>query len=76
MNRRDMLILTGSLAVGLKAMPEVADVMRDGKHIDTRPVSEIGDRSELIRLMIGKTVFEKYIPKEAPSDEGRCGSDQ
>ena len=44
-------------------------VMRDGKHIDTRPVSEIGDRSELIRLMIGKTVFEKYIPKEKPSDE-------
>ena len=39
-------------------------VMRDGKHIDTKPISEIKDRSELIRMMIGKTVFEQYVPKE------------
>jgi ribose transport system ATP-binding protein len=39
-------------------------VMRDGRHIDTRPVSEIKNRSELIRMMIGKTVFEEYTPKE------------
>ena len=39
-------------------------VMRDGKHIDTRPVSEIKDRSELIKMMIGKTVFEEYTPRE------------
>ena len=39
-------------------------VMRDGRHIDTRPVSEVGDRSQLIRMMIGKTVFEQYTPKE------------
>jgi ribose transport system ATP-binding protein len=39
-------------------------VMRDGKHIDTRPVAEIKDRSELIRMMIGKTVFEEYTPRE------------
>jgi ribose transport system ATP-binding protein len=39
-------------------------VMRDGRQIDTKPVSEIKDRSELIRMMIGKTVFEKYTPKE------------
>jgi ribose transport system ATP-binding protein len=39
-------------------------VMRDGKHIDTKPLSEIKDRSELIRMMIGKTVFEQYVPKE------------
>ena len=39
-------------------------VMRDGRHIDTRPLSEIEDRSELIRMMIGKTVFEAYTPKE------------
>jgi len=38
-------------------------VMRDGRHIDTKPVSEIRDRSELIRMMIGKTVFEQYTPK-------------
>jgi ribose transport system ATP-binding protein len=39
-------------------------VMRDGKHIDTKPVLEIKDRSELIKMMIGKTVFEQYTPKE------------
>ena len=39
-------------------------VMRDGRHIDTKPVSEIKERSELIKMMIGKTVFEEYTPKE------------
>jgi ribose transport system ATP-binding protein len=39
-------------------------VMRDGRHIDTRPVAQIKDRSELIRMMIGKTVFEQYTPRE------------
>ncbi|HSB03222.1 MAG TPA: sugar ABC transporter ATP-binding protein [Anaerolineales bacterium] len=39
-------------------------VMRDGKHIDTKPVSEVKDRSELIKMMIGKTVFEQYTPRE------------
>jgi ribose transport system ATP-binding protein len=43
--------------------------MRDGKHIDTKPVAEIQDRSELIRMMIGKTVFEAYTPKKDPSQE-------
>jgi ribose transport system ATP-binding protein len=44
-------------------------VMRDGRHIDTRPVSAIKDRAELIRLMIGKTVFEAYAPKPGPARE-------
>jgi ribose transport system ATP-binding protein len=44
-------------------------VMRDGKHIDTRPVSAIKDRSELIRMMIGKHVFEAYTPKPERSRE-------
>ena len=39
-------------------------VMRDGKHIGTKPVKEIKDRSELVRMMIGKTVFEQYTPPE------------
>jgi ribose transport system ATP-binding protein len=44
-------------------------VMRDGRHIDTKPVSEIRDRAELIHMMIGKTVFEQYTPrKEACKD--------
>ncbi len=39
-------------------------VMRDGRHIDTKPVAQIRDRSELVKMMIGKTVFEHYTPKE------------
>jgi ribose transport system ATP-binding protein len=39
-------------------------VMRDGRHICTEPVAEVKDRSELIHMMIGKTVFEEYKPKE------------
>ena len=45
---------------------ELADyvtVMRDGRHIDTRPIAMVSDRSELIKLMIGKTVFEEYVPR-------------
>lgn len=44
-------------------------VMRDGKHIETKPVAEVKNRSELIKMMIGKTVFESYIPKEKISEE-------
>jgi ribose transport system ATP-binding protein len=43
---------------------DTVTVMRDGRHIDTRPVSEIENRAELIKMMIGKTVFEHYTPKE------------
>lgn len=39
-------------------------VMRDGKHIDTKPVKQVQNRSELIKLMIGKTVFEQYTPRD------------
>ena len=39
-------------------------VLRDGKHIATKPVSDIERRSELVKMMIGKTVFEEYTPKE------------
>jgi len=39
-------------------------VLRDGKHIDTKPLSEVNGRSELIKMMIGRTVFEQYTPKE------------
>lgn len=44
-------------------------VMRDGNHICTKPVAEIKDRSELIKMMIGKTVFEQYIPSQSVSEE-------
>ena len=36
-------------------------ILRDGEHIETKPVNEIKDKSELINMMIGKTVKEKYI---------------
>ncbi|HOQ97958.1 MAG TPA: sugar ABC transporter ATP-binding protein, partial [Anaerolineae bacterium] len=42
-------------------------VMRDGRHIDTRPMAAVRDRAELIKMMIGKTVFEQYTPKEGAS---------
>ena len=42
---------------------DTVTVMRDGKHVATRPVSEVKDRAELIRMMIGKTVFEGYQPR-------------
>ena len=44
-------------------------VMRDGQHIDTKPVAQIRDRSELVKMMIGKTVFEHYTPRESESQE-------
>ena len=44
-------------------------VMRDGAHIDTKPVAQIQDRSELIKMMIGKTVFEQYAPREGHCED-------
>jgi len=44
-------------------------VMRDGKHVATKPICEVRDRSELVQLMIGKTVIESYVPKETQSDQ-------
>jgi len=44
-------------------------VLRDGQHIGTKPLSEVKDRSELIKMMIGKTVFEQYTPRETECDD-------
>lgn len=44
-------------------------VMRDGKHIETKAVAEVKDRSELIKMMIGKTVFESYIPRQSQTEQ-------
>ncbi|MDP6542945.1 MAG: sugar ABC transporter ATP-binding protein [Phycisphaerae bacterium] len=44
-------------------------VMRDGAHIETKPVGEVEDRSELIKLMIGKAVYEEYIPRDLAGAE-------
>lgn len=44
-------------------------VLRDGRHIDTKPMAEVKDRAELIKMMIGKTVFEQYTPKEEAASD-------
>jgi ribose transport system ATP-binding protein len=44
-------------------------VLRDGQHIGTKPLSEVKDRSELIKMMIGKTVFEQYTPRETECED-------
>ena len=44
---------------------EIADyvsVLRDGKLVGTRARSEITSRQELIKMMIGKTIVEDYVP--------------
>lgn len=51
-------------------------VMRDGRHIETKAVNEIADRAELIKLMIGKTVYESYMPPEQPPTEPILQVDQ
>ena len=44
-------------------------VMRDGMQVGTKPVAQIQDRSELIKMMIGKTVFEQYTPREGHCED-------
>ncbi len=44
-------------------------VMRDGKHIATKPLSEVDGRAELIDMMIGRTAFQNYTPRTAVTDE-------
>ena len=51
---------------------ELADevtVMRDGRHIETKPITAVKDRAELIKMMIGKTIYETYIPPEEKPKE-------
>ena len=39
-------------------------VLRDGKMVSTKPCKEINSRSELIKMMIGKVLYEEYIPNK------------
>jgi ribose transport system ATP-binding protein len=41
---------------------ETVTVLRDGKHIATKPLKDIAGRSELIKMMIGRSVFQSYTP--------------
>ncbi|GAL20934.1 ribose ABC transport system ATP-binding protein RbsA [Vibrio maritimus] len=44
-------------------------VMRDGKHIATKPMSEVDGRAELIDMMIGRSIMHDYSPRDAITDE-------
>lgn len=49
----------------LEEIMELADyvtVLRDGKHIATKPRAEIENRQNLIHMMIGKIIAEDYVP--------------
>ncbi len=43
-------------------------VLRDGKHIDTKPMAEVGERQDLIKMMIGKVIVEDYVPSDVDHD--------
>lgn len=48
---------------------DAVTVLRDGKHIATKPMSDIAGRSELIELMIGRNVIQNYMPRTTVTDE-------
>lgn len=58
----------------LEEILELADditVLRDGKHISTKPRSAVKDRQELIHDMIGKVIVEDYVPNEIDRSQKR-----
>jgi ribose transport system ATP-binding protein len=66
-NLREQNVTVIYISHRLDEIFEIGDyvtVLRDGRHIDTKPLSEVNGRAELIKMMIGKTVFEQYTPKE------------
>jgi ABC-type sugar transport system ATPase subunit len=57
----------------LEEVMELADyitVLRDGRHVATKPRAEISDRQDLIKMMIGKVLVEGYIPNKI--EENKC----
>ena len=48
---------------------DAVTVFRDGKHIATKPLSDVAGRSELIKMMIGRSVFQDYAQRKAVTDE-------
>ena len=48
---------------------DAVTVLRDGKHIATKPLADVAGRSELIEMMIGRTVFQAYTPRATVTDE-------
>ncbi len=51
----------------LEEIFQIADyvtILRDGRLIDTKGISEISSKSEIIKMMTGKIVTENYIPSD------------
>jgi ribose transport system ATP-binding protein len=48
---------------------DTVTVLRDGKHIATRPLAQVGGRAALIELMIGRSVFREYEPRDVAGHE-------
>lgn len=44
-------------------------VLRDGKHIATKLLSDVAGRAELIKMMIGRTVYQDYTPRTTVTDD-------
>jgi ribose transport system ATP-binding protein len=65
-NRKEVTIIY--ISHRLAEIFEIGDfvtVFRDGKIVGTKALSEITDKTELIKMMIGKMVTETYIPGNA-----------
>jgi ribose transport system ATP-binding protein len=43
--------------------------LRDGKHIETKPLDQVDGRSELIELMVGRAITHDYTPRPACTDK-------
>jgi ribose transport system ATP-binding protein len=43
---------------------DAVTVLRDGRHIATKPLAQVAGRAELIEMMIGRTVFQGYRPRD------------
>ncbi len=48
---------------------DAVTVLRDGKHIATKKLSEVAGRAELIEMMIGRSVLQTYAPRSTVTDE-------
>jgi ABC-type sugar transport system ATPase subunit len=46
------------------AIGDAVTVLRDGSVVGTKQISEITDGSELVRMMTGRMVAERYVPSE------------
>jgi len=56
----------------LEEIFEIGDnvtVLRDGRHIETKKISDIENKQELVKMILGKTVVETYKSRDIKRDE-------